>query len=66
MQEGRWFANGNQRGAGRALGIMSHFIADVANPMHTDSSEREDGIHSSYESAVDRRLFDGYDFNYNR
>jgi hypothetical protein len=58
-------ANGNERGASRALGIMSHFVADVANPMHTDSSEREDGVHSSYESAVDRRIFDDYSFNYN-
>ena len=57
-------ANGNERGASRALGIMSHFIADVANPMHTDSSEREDGVHSSYESTVDRRIFD-FRFNYN-
>ena len=58
-------ANGNERGASRALGIMSHFIADVANPMHTDSSKREDRVHSSYESAVDRRIFGNYDFGYN-
>ena len=58
-------ANSNERGASRALGIMSHFVADVANPMHTDSSEREDGVHSSYESTVDRRIFDDYSFNYN-
>lgn len=56
-------ANGNERGASRALGIMSHFIADVANPMHTDSSEREDRVHSSYESAVDSRIPD-YPFRY--
>lgn len=42
---------------------MSHFIADVANPMHTDSSDREDRVHSSYESAVDSRIPD-YPFRY--
>lgn len=55
---------GRERAASRALGIMSHFVADVANPMHTDSSEREDRVHSSYESAVDRRIED-YTFGYN-
>ncbi len=47
---------GRERAASRGLGIMSHFIADVANPMHTDSSDKEDGVHSSYESAVDGRI----------
>jgi hypothetical protein len=46
---------GHDRAASRALGIMSHFVADVAQPMHTDSSDKEDGVHSSYESAVDSR-----------
>lgn len=54
---------GRERAASRALGIMSHFVADVANPMHTDSSNREDRVHSSYESAVDRRIGD-YLFSY--
>lgn len=54
---------GRERAASRALGIMSHFIADVANPMHTDSSAREDRVHSSYENAVDRRVGD-YRFSY--
>ncbi len=49
-------AAGNERGASRALGIMSHFIADVANPMHTDQRDREERVHSSYETAVDRRI----------
>lgn len=40
----------------RALGVLAHFVGDVAQPMHTDSSEREDGVHSSYESAVDTRI----------
>src|SRR6266545_5947951 len=47
---------GRERAASRALGIMSHFVADVAQPMHTDGSlEAEDGVHGPYESAVDSR-----------
>lgn len=56
-------ANGNERGASRALGIMSHFIADVANPMHTDQSNREEDIHSPYEDDVDERVRD-YPFSF--
>ena len=59
----RRLARDNARGASRALGILSHFIADVANPMHTDQRAREERIHSSYEDAVDRRL-DRYRFRY--
>jgi len=55
---------GNERGASKALGIMSHFIADVANPMHTDQTDREDSIHSAYEDEVDERIR-GYPFRYN-
>ena len=32
--------------------------------MHTDSSDKEDGVHSPYESAVDSRTRD-YGFHYN-
>lgn len=57
---------GRERAASRALGIMSHFIADVANPMHTDQSNKEDDIHSPYEDDVDERIpynfrYDGHD-----
>jgi hypothetical protein len=49
-------ANGNQCGASRALGIMAHFVGDVAKPMHTDGSlDIEDSVHASYERAVDAR-----------
>jgi hypothetical protein len=42
--------------ASRAVGIMSHFVADVAQPMHTDGSlDAEDRVHGPYESAVDAR-----------
>ena len=53
---------GRERAASRALGIMSHFIADVANPMHTDQSNKEDDIHSPYEDDVDERI--PYGFRY--
>ena len=56
-------ANGNNKAASRALGYLAHFIGDVAQPMHTDSSDKEDGVHSSYESAVDSRTGD-YGFSY--
>jgi len=51
------------RAASRALGIMSHFIADVANPMHTDQSDKEEPIHSAYEGGVDKQILD-YPFHY--
>jgi hypothetical protein len=47
---------GRECSASRALGIMSHFVADVAQPMHTDGRlDAEDRVHSAYESAVDSR-----------
>lgn len=59
----RRLASGNERGASRALGILAHIVGDIANPMHTDSRDREDSIHSPYESDVDERL-EGYRFDY--
>ena len=49
--------------AARALGIMGHIVGDVAQPMHADSSDREDRVHSLYEQAVDRLVPD-YPFRY--
>ena len=60
----RRLADGNRRGASRAIGILAHIVGDVAQPMHTDSSDREDRVHSSYEDAVDRRI-GKYSFRYN-
>jgi hypothetical protein len=54
---------GRERAASKALGYLAHIVGDVANPMHTDGSDKEDDIHSSYESAVDRRLH-RYRFRY--
>lgn len=49
-------ANGHPCAASRALGIMAHFIGDVAQPMHTDGwLDLEDSVHASYERAVDQR-----------
>lgn len=62
---------GRDRAASRAVGIMAHMVGDIANPMHTDQSDREEGVHTSYEDAVDERsersddvyrfAFDGFD-----
>jgi hypothetical protein len=46
---------GNRCGASRALGIMSHMLADVAQPMHTDQTKLEEKVHARYEVAVDTR-----------
>lgn len=54
---------GDNRRASRFLGYLGHIVGDVANPMHTDQRDREDSIHSSYESAVDSRL-SSYRFTY--
>jgi hypothetical protein len=59
----RRLEDGRERAASKALGYLAHIVGDVANPMHTDGSDKEDGIHSSYESAVDERL-ERYRFRY--
>lgn len=55
--------NGRRRAASKALGYLAHIVGDVAQPMHTDSSDREDGVHASYEGAVDSRV-ENYSFDY--
>jgi len=53
---------GRECSGSRALGIMSHFVSDVAQPMHTDGSlDAEDRVHAAYESAVDERSEAGDD-----
>lgn len=54
--------DGRERAASRALGYLAHFVGDVAQPMHTDQRDREDSIHSPYESDVDERV--GFRFFY--
>ncbi|MGI8407836.1 MAG: hypothetical protein ACR2L3_04935 [Actinomycetota bacterium] len=60
---GYWFrvvkqrrADGNKKGASRALGMLAHIVGDIGNPTHTDSTDREDRMHSAHESATDGRL----------
>lgn len=56
-------ANGKRKAASRALGILAHIVGDVANPTHTDSSKKEESMHSAHEAAVDRRIAD-FTFTY--
>lgn len=48
-------AAGRECAASKALGIIAHLLADVAQPMHTDGRPAEDDVHRPYESAVDAR-----------
>ncbi len=52
---------GRDRAASRAVGILSHIVGDVAQPMHTDQTGAEDRVHSSYEVTVDTRSERGDD-----
>ncbi|MEM2126975.1 MAG: PGF-pre-PGF domain-containing protein [Candidatus Bathyarchaeia archaeon] len=59
----RWFgyvvgnlSSGDYGAAVFSAGVLSHYVADVANPLHTGSSGAEEAIHSNYESEVSRRL----------
>lgn len=54
--------DGRERAASKALGYLAHIVGDVAQPMHTDQRDREDSIHSPYESDVDERV--GFRFLY--
>lgn len=50
----RQLANDHRCGASRALGIMSHMLGDVAQPMHTDDRlDAEASIQPAYEHDVD-------------
>jgi hypothetical protein len=46
---------GRQRKASRKLGIMSHLLSDIAQPMHTAESKKENDQHLRYEGKVDAR-----------
>ena len=59
----RWFGYvvgnlslGDHSTAVFSAGVLSHYVADVANPLHTGSSGEEKVIHSDYEMDVSRRL----------
>lgn len=44
---------GNQRAAGRTIGLMSHYFADINSPLHTDNLPAEKRMFKGYESAVE-------------
>lgn len=46
---------GNQRAAGRSIGLMSHYLADINSPLHTDNLAAEKSMFDSYENAVETR-----------
>jgi hypothetical protein len=65
-------AAGDVDSASRSLGLLSHYYADVNNPLNTDNAKAESRMHSKYDSAIDSRLnavaknrswvsYDGYD-----
>ena len=45
---------GNARAASRYVALMSHYFADICNPMHTDQCAAEESIHSRYESDAQK------------
>lgn len=47
---------GDRIAASRTLGLLSHYLSDVANPLHTDQTPAEKTMHSRYEDAVDNQL----------
>jgi len=62
---------GKYGAASRMVGYLSHYYSDICNPLHTDQTKAEEGMHSNYESAVNTRTdargehrqwirFDGY------
>ncbi len=51
-----YLAAGNIDGASRALGLLSHYYADINNPLNTDNIKTESRMHSRYDSVVDQQL----------
>ena len=50
-----YLAAGNTDAASRSLGRLSHYFADINNPLNTDNLTAENRIHARYDSAVDVR-----------
>lgn len=50
------YRKGDRAGASRAVGLLSHYYADVCDPLHTDDSKFESRMHGPFERAVDRSL----------
>jgi hypothetical protein len=47
---------GDRVGASRKVGLMSHYYADICNPLHTDDSRAEPKMRGRFERAVDGLL----------
>jgi hypothetical protein len=43
----------DRAGASRTVGLLAHYYADTCNPLHTDQTPAEQGVHQDYESAVE-------------
>lgn len=58
----RWFVgnltNENYEKAFFAAGVLLHYVSDVCNPLHTDTSTEESTMHSDYENDVGTHLFE--------
>jgi hypothetical protein len=50
------YRNGDRAGASRAVGLLSHYYADVCEPLHTDDSKPETRMHGPFERVVDKML----------
>ena len=42
---------GDRIAASRTVGLLSHYLSDTANPLHTDQTPAEKNMHSRYEDA---------------
>jgi len=51
----RQLADGRPRAASVTFGLLSHYYADICNPTHTDSCDREALMHAAHESATQTR-----------
>ena len=43
---------GDWTAASKYAGLMAHYYGDICNPLHTDQTDAEDRMHSSYETAA--------------
>jgi hypothetical protein len=46
---------GDYTGASETVGLLSHYFADVCDPLNTDASAAENRMHARYETAVLKR-----------
>jgi len=51
-----YLAAGNIDAASRSVGLLSHYYADINNPLNTDNAKAESRMHTKYDKAVDSRL----------